>query len=196
MQKTGVFGSAFNPPTQGHRDVLIQAAPHFDNILLVPSVAHAFHKKTLPLTKRVELLEAFCVDISSVFCKFEISLIESELLRTEPETPVYTWTVMDTLSKQYPDTTFSFIRGPDNANPEIWQRFYRYQDIEQRWPIFTAEEIVDARSSKVREALASISLAKQSSRTPLPKQLRTQLQEWLTPAVMALILEQQLYYSP
>ena len=129
MQKTGVFGSAFNPPTQGHRDVLIQAAPHFDNILLVPSVAHAFHKKTLPLAKRVELLEAFCVDISTVFCKFEISLIESELLKTG-------------------------------------------------------------------EALASISLAKQSSRTPLPKQVRTQLQEWLTPAVMALILEQKLYYSP
>ena len=61
MQRTGVFGSAFNPPTRGHYDVLTQAAPHFDRRLLVPSVAHAFRKNDFS-GKTLELLEAFCVD--------------------------------------------------------------------------------------------------------------------------------------
>ncbi|CAM3477235.1 adenylyltransferase/cytidyltransferase family protein [Parendozoicomonas haliclonae] len=183
MKRTGVFGSAFNPPTRGHLDVLRQAAPRFDKILLLPSVAHAFNKETIPLQKRLELLEAFCRDVEELPCKLEISTLEEEILASQPDSPVYTWSVLNTLSNQEPATEFTFIRGPDNAAQETWQRFYRYQDIERRWSIFTADESVSARSSYVRELLCQ------------PEPELNLLQKWLTPSVMAMILEQRLYQA-
>ncbi len=183
MGCTGVFGSAFNPPTRGHLDVLVQAAPFFDKIFILPSVAHAFYKEVLTLEKRLALLDAFLIDAADVPCELEISLIEKELWDAAPEQPVYTWTVLNTLSEREPDTEFTFIRGPDNAAPETWQRFYRYQDIEQRWPIFTAKESVNIRSTPVRNALNR------------PQPDMQQLQKWLTPSVMTLILDQRLYCS-
>ncbi len=187
MNKTGVFGSAFNPPTRGHLDVLVQAAPHFDRILLLPSMAHAFNKNSLPIAQRIALLEAFCTDIDDLPCTLEVSLIEQDILDQAPDLPVYTWTVLDALSRQSPTTSFSFIRGPDNADPAIWQKFYRYRDIEQRWPIFTAKEQTDTRSTKVRTALAALHSGSLAD--------RNQLQNWLTPSVIDLIVTQRLYHA-
>lgn len=188
MQRTGVFGSAFNPPTQGHLDVLRQAASAFDHILLIPSAAHAFNKQSLPLEIRAELLEAFCSDIQkteNIGCTVEISLIEKTLLEQNPEQPVYTWTLLDTLSQQHPDIKFSFIRGPDNAEQETWQRFYRYQDIEERWGIFTATQNVQARSTLVRQLL-------QSNADVFPEQ---ELSKLVTPSVLALLKKNNPYQA-
>ncbi|MDF4536048.1 nicotinate-nicotinamide nucleotide adenylyltransferase, partial [Vibrio parahaemolyticus] len=46
MKKIAVFGSAFNPPTLGHKSI-IDSLGHFDLILLVPSIAHAWGKTML-----------------------------------------------------------------------------------------------------------------------------------------------------
>ncbi|WP_281646405.1 adenylyltransferase/cytidyltransferase family protein [Parendozoicomonas sp. Alg238-R29] len=184
MQRTGVFGSAFNPPTRGHLDVLRQAASEFDTILLVPSAAHAFSKQSLPIEAREELLSAFCKDIKSISCEIEISLIEKDLYKQNPEHPVYTWTLLNSLSEQHPDTQFSFIRGPDNASQEIWERFYRYQDIEQRWPIFTAQENIKARSTLVRQ------LIENSPSNIFPEQ---ELSSLVTPSVLSLLREKKSY---
>ena len=183
MQRTGVFGSAFNPPTRGHLDVIRQAAPRFDKILLVPSIAHAFHKQSIDIHLREQLLEAFCRDAKGIPCKLEVSLLEKSLLKQSPEYPVYTWTLLNHLSALEPDTEFSFIRGPDNASPETWKRFHRFKDIEQRWTIYTAKENIQARSSMVRELLGN-GITESG-----------QLKTLLSPSVMSLILEKKLYRS-
>ncbi|AMO54356.1 adenylyltransferase/cytidyltransferase family protein [Endozoicomonas montiporae] len=175
--KIGVFGSAFNPPTLGHQDVLRQAADHFDRILLVPSASHAFSKKLLPFAQRVAMLERFLSEAQVPQCELELCLLEEALLNNNPDKPVYTYDLMEALEQQYAQgqsgedpcgekqsgekqsgekkVTLGFIRGPDNADPDTWSRFYKADEIEQRWPLFTAEERRPVRSSLVRSLTAS-----------------------------------------
>ncbi len=185
MHRTGVFGSAFDPPTRGHLDVLHQVAHEFDTILLVPSAAHAFSKKSLPLEVRTELLEAFCRDISKLPCTVEICLLEADLLLQAPHKPVYTYDLLKALNQKYPDHEICFIRGPDNAKKETWQRFYRFQEIEQGWPIVTVREKLPIRSSLLRELI--INNQNQSFQDELAK--------LVTPSVQALIVEKNLYQA-
>ena len=79
--RIGVFGSAFDPPTLGHQDVLQQAAGHFDRILLVPSASHAFNKKSQPFVTRLALLEVF-VNSASIDIELEISDLEASTAST------------------------------------------------------------------------------------------------------------------
>ena len=180
--RLGVFGSAFDPPTLGHLDVLQQAASCHHRILLVPSVFHAFDKKPLPFELRLQMLQCF-IDDAQIACPLEICTLESELLAQNPGRPVYTYDLMAALARQYQDEAdIAFIRGPDNARPEVWQRFYRWQDLEARWPIFTAQERVNVRSSDVRRILAAAE--------PADNDLQQGL---LLPSVKTFILTHNLY---
>jgi len=180
--RLGVFGSAFDPPTLGHLDVLQQAAGCHDRILLVPSVFHAFDKTPLPFKLRLQMLQCF-IDDAEVGCPLEICDLESQLLAQNPGRPVYTYDLMTALAGQYQnDAELSFIRGPDNARPEVWQRFYRWQDVEARWPVFTAEQRVNVRSSDVRRILGASELADNSLQ-----------QGMLLPSVKTFILSHDLY---
>ena len=182
----GVLGSAFDPPTLGHRDVIVQAAAHFDLILLLPCAAHAFNKQPLPFDTRLQMLETFAKELGESGIAVEVSDIEQDIADQNPELAVRTWDVMNWLEALYQQSgkpvTLSFIRGPDNARPETWQRFYRWQDIENNWSLFTAEERVAARSSEVRNLL------QQGSHSSLQK-----LEQLVTPAICRYILEHQLY---
>ncbi len=186
MADIGVFGSVFDPPTLGHLDVLEQAAGHFDHIILVPSAAHAFSKQPLPFEQRLKLLRCFAKPIELSGCTLEVSEIESELLNQHPDKPVYTFDVLAALETVHPEDNLSFIRGPDNATQETWQRFYRYEEIEARWPLFTAVERVTARSSQVRQLLQETAFDNNSLRD---------LDALVTPEVRDWILAQALYRS-
>lgn len=157
MQNIGVFGASFNPPTLGHRDVLIQAAPEFDEILLVPSVWHAFGKQLISLEHRLAMLTLFISELPfGRHPKITISRIEETLLkRNQGQGPIYTYDVLKALDLHYQkekqNVQLRFILGPDNSNPTVWQKFYRYQDIENEWPLFVAKENLPIHSTMVRE---------------------------------------------
>ncbi|WOG28001.1 adenylyltransferase/cytidyltransferase family protein [Endozoicomonas sp. 8E] len=154
-RKIGILGSAFNPPTLGHLDVLEQARQAFDLILLVPNAAHAFSKSMLPFHHRVAMCQQLVNSVQLPQCQIEVSDIELKMLADNPEKPVYTFDLLELLEQKYPGDQLGFIRGPDNADPRIWKRFYRSEDIEQRWQVFTARERQNIRSTQVRELLVS-----------------------------------------
>lgn len=159
MQRIGVFGAAFNPPTLGHRDVLAQASEHFDEILLVPSVSHAFGKQLIPLKDRLNMLKRFIEDLPFK-SKITLSHIEEDLLAKQKEKgPIYTYDVLSALTEQYAlqhkKVKLGFIIGPDNSKEEIWKKFYRYQDIEKQWPLFVAKENIPIHSTLAREICAT-----------------------------------------
>ncbi|MBS0289949.1 MAG: adenylyltransferase/cytidyltransferase family protein [Proteobacteria bacterium] len=158
MQRIGILGASFNPPTLGHRDVVNQAIPHFDEILLVPSVAHAFGKSLIPLKHRLAMLELFLNEWKNHANKtsIKISLIEKMLNENSTtQGPIYTYDVLSALELHYAQFQkpfqICFIIGPDIKEPTIWQKFYRYQDIEKKWPLFIAKENLPIHSSLVRE---------------------------------------------
>lgn len=183
--RLGVFGSAFDPPTLGHLDVLQQAATCHDCILLAPSAFHAFDKNPLPFGLRLQMLQCF-IDEANAGCPLEVCDLEAELLELNPGRPVYTYDLMEALTSKYQDKAMlSFIRGPDNARPETWSRFYKSTEIEEKWPIFTATERIAIRSSDVRSILESAKIA---------DDLQQGL-DMLLPSVQAFITNNNLYQT-
>lgn len=184
MHRIGVFGASFNPPTRGHIDVINQAIPHFDEILLVPSIAHAFEKDLLPIEQRLDMLKMLASD------KVKIFNVEASLQAGQPEkTKVYTFDVLLELDKYYSEKlksfSLSFIMGPDNADPSVWKKFYRFEEIEKRWNIFIAKQNIPIRSTSVRDLLSTHTLNEPA--------LRIALIQMVSEPVAEYILQHKLY---
>ncbi len=147
MTKIAVFGSAFNPPSLGHLSV-IQSLSHFDQVLLVPSIAHAWGKQMLDYAVRVELLNAFIQDanLRNVVC----CTIEEELFNQDQQA-VTTFAVLSELNQKYPTADLTFVMGPDNLFN--FGKFYNAQQIAQKWTIMACPEKVAIRSTDIRNAL-------------------------------------------
>ncbi|GLQ31267.1 hypothetical protein [Litoribrevibacter albus] len=150
----GIFGSAFNPPTLGHKNAIIQASRSCQTILLVPSASHAFGKQMLPFELRYRMLLGFVHDIQSqIPCPIDVSDIEQQMFH-EGFSPIYTFDVLARLEKELGTSELAFIMGPDNANPETWQKFYKHQEIDQRWNKILCEEQQPIRSTRLRQTVA------------------------------------------
>lgn len=142
------FGSAFNPPHRGHMNCLKFLENKGALVLAGPSAAHAFGKKMLPFSTRVQLLRNLMEDyqIHATICEIE------ETLATMKDGPVYTWDVLNALKQEYPQASISFAMGQDNQ--ENFHKFYRYADIQEHFGIVVIPAISDmARSTQIREAV-------------------------------------------
>jgi nicotinate-nucleotide adenylyltransferase len=148
MRKIAVFGSAFNPPSLGHKSV-IESLTHFDLVLLVPSVAHAWGKSMLEYTTRCQLVEAFIEDI--MLDNVESCDIESHIV--EPGKSVTTYQLLEALQTHYPDDTLTFVIGPDNLLN--FGKFYHSEVILDKYSIMSCPEIIKVRSTDIRNRLAN-----------------------------------------
>ena len=161
----GVLGGAFDPPTKGHEDVVEQALLEFDRVLLVPSINHPFGKKMTDLPTRLEMLRIFVQKWAGKSRTVEIYNIEQSISLTQGHNePVYTYSALqkltETLTTAETKVQLHFIVGPDNFQPEVWQKFYKHDEIEKNWPLFKVKERVPIRSSDVRAKLQSINTSK------------------------------------
>ena len=139
MEKIAIFGSAFNPPSLGHKSV-IDSLAHFDRILLVPSIAHAWGKEMLDFDTRCQLVNAFISDLS--LDQVELSLIEKSLFT--PSESVTTYAVLS-------DAELTFVIGPDNFFK--FSSFYKSDEITKQWSVMACPEKVKIRSTDIRLAL-------------------------------------------
>lgn len=147
MAKIAVFGSAFNPPTLGHKSV-IESLLHFDQVLLVPSIAHAWGKSMLDFDVRCGLVNAFIGDLN--LDRVAISRIEQQLHNGQES--VTTYQLLEALAEQLPGDSFTFVVGPDNFLN--FAKFYRFDDILQRHSVLACPEKVAVRSTMIREQIA------------------------------------------
>ncbi|WP_194435698.1 nicotinate-nicotinamide nucleotide adenylyltransferase [Vibrio fluminensis] len=147
MTKIAVFGSAFNPPSIGHRSVL-ESLGHFERVFLLPSIAHAWGKEMLDFPHRVELIQAFIEDLS--LPNLECCTIEQELFQ-ESAQAVTTFAVLSALQDKYPEAELTFVMGPDNFFN--FSKFYNAQEIVKRWNVMACPEKVAVRSTDIRLAL-------------------------------------------
>lgn len=164
MQRIGVMGASFNPPTRGHVSVILQAYNDFDDILLVPSLLHAFQKNLSPIEHRLRMLHLMVENELSAREKQRVTIfnIEPTLLSANPNaTSIYTFDVLTAIEhfyqKQNVPCEIRFIVGPDLAAPAMWHKFYRYQEIEQRWPLYVVKEKLPIHSTMVRDIVSKIS---------------------------------------
>lgn len=151
VNRIAVFGSAFNPPHNGHADVIRQAAQLFDEVWVVPSYCHAFGKPMIDFKTRLEMTHAL-VEIANIDGNVNILDIESELAADSSD-PVYTYDLLSALHKKHPNTVLTFVVGPDNAHPDMWRKFYKGDEILKRWNLWVAAERISIRSSYIRNRL-------------------------------------------
>ncbi|MBJ2148312.1 nicotinate-nicotinamide nucleotide adenylyltransferase [Vibrio sp. IB15] len=165
MEKIAIFGSAFNPPSLGHKSV-IDSLAHFDKILLVPSIAHAWGKEMLDFDTRCQLVNAFISDLS--LAQVELSLIEKSLFT--PGESVTTYAVLSELQKLHGDAELTFVIGPDNFFK--FSSFYKSGEITERWSVMACPEKVKIRSTDIRNALISGSDVSKLSTKSVTKMLQ------------------------
>lgn len=156
-----VLGSAFDPPHLGHMDVIHQALTQADMAVVVPSAVHPFGKQMAPFDDRVRMLVMI---VNDVFGPQEqrilVSGIEDNLAESNGGKPVYTFHMLEALEnqlrRQFGNFNLKFVVGPDNAKREVWQKFYRHEEIEQRWGLLVAQENLRIRSTTVRQVIQQI----------------------------------------
>lgn len=146
MTKIAVFGSAFNPPSLGHKSV-IESLSHFDKVLLVPSIAHAWGKEMIDFEVRCELVNKFIQDIN--LNNVELSKIEQQLQTSDSN--VTTWQVLNLLQERNPEADITFVIGPDNFYN--FHKFYRSKEITSKFSILMCPEKVSIRSTDLRNKL-------------------------------------------
>lgn len=143
--KIGVFGSAFNPPTNGHIDIVSQAIRYFDKIILVPSFSHAFGKKMINFDTRTLLTNIAFENFPKE--RVEVSTIERLMFNGKP---IYTWELLEKLQESVrPEDSLTFICGPDNV--ENFEKFANHEQICERWGIWGGIDRTAIRSTIVRD---------------------------------------------
>lgn len=141
-----VFGSAFNPPSLGHKSVL-ERLYHFDHVLLLPSYTHAWGKSMLDYHSRCDLVLAFIEDIQ--LDNVALSRLEEEIALGDEA--ITTFSVLEALEMRYPDADLTFVIGPDNFIN--FSKFYKATEIMNRWQVLSCPETVAIRSTDIRESI-------------------------------------------
>ncbi len=147
MLKIAVFGSAFNPPSLGHKSV-IESLTHFDKVLLVPSIAHAWGKEMLDYSQRCKLLDAFIEDLG--FDWVERSDVETEL--HTPGQSVTTYDVLERTQQIWQKSDITFVIGPDNLLK--FHQFAKCDEILRRYYVMACPEKIPVRSTEIRQRLS------------------------------------------
>lgn len=147
-RKIAVFGSAFNPPSLGHKSV-IESLTHFDQVLLVPSISHAWGKTMLSFQLRCQMVALFIEDID--LNTVRLSTVEEMLHK--PDQSVTTYAVLDKLQTENPNSDITFILGPDNLLN--FDKFYRASDILMKWSVLACPEKISVRSTDIRTNMAN-----------------------------------------
>ena len=146
MKKIAVFGSAFNPPSLGHKSV-IESLSHFDLVLLEPSIAHAWGKNMLDYPIRCKLVDAFIRDMR--LSNVQRSDLEQALY--QPGQSVTTFALLEKIQEIHTQADITFVIGPDNFFK--FAKFYRAEEIMERWAVMACPEKVKIRSTDIRNAL-------------------------------------------
>lgn len=144
--KIAVFGSAFNPPSLGHKSV-IERLSHFDKVLLVPSISHAWGKTMLPYDVRIEMTSIFIDELNMT--NVELSTLEKEIYI--PEHSVTTFSLLEKLQESHDNVDITFIIGPDNLLQ--FSKFYKSDEIVKRWSVMACPETLPVRSTDIRTAI-------------------------------------------
>ncbi|CAE6945178.1 nicotinate-nicotinamide nucleotide adenylyltransferase [Vibrio sp. B1FLJ16] len=146
MKKIAIFGSAFNPPSLGHKSV-IESLSHFDLVLLEPSIAHAWGKEMLDYPTRCKLVDAFIKDMG--LSNVQRSDLEQSLY--QPGQSVTTYALLKKAQEVHTAADITFVIGPDNFFK--FAKFYKAQEITERWTVMACPEKIKIRSTDIRNAL-------------------------------------------
>lgn len=160
MEKAALYGLAGNPPHRGHWGCVrgLVEAGYF--VVVSPSAGHAFGKRMAPYAQRVEWarmgLEEFCSDLRG---RYELWDGEERLRQRMGAQAVYSIDVLRELAALHPMRELKLAVGPDNAIPEVFEKFKEHQSIVRDFGLVALEEQDAKRSTHLRELMERLRLS-------------------------------------
>lgn len=146
--KIAVFGSAFNPPTLGHKDAIQQCvAKGVDEVWLIPSYNHAFGKSMGCYSSRCSFVDAFAQDLIEEGIPVKSMSVEHKI--QQDGKPVYSYDLMEFLSIEFSEYDFVLALGMDNI--DSLSKFYKGNEIIEKWGVLELDDRVPIRSTLVRD---------------------------------------------
>jgi nicotinate-nucleotide adenylyltransferase len=179
MKKIGVFGSAFNPVTWAHHEIVKRMIEIFDVVYIVPSYVHAVKNNLAPYDLRMKMVDAMFNDLDDDK-RIIISDIEEVIFKRKNDgSAIFTIEVLRCLREFHPEDNIKFIIGPDNVD---LNGFSKEDQIEIRtdFGVHVTEEIKGVRSTLFRDKI--------QSKSPLKE-----LMKYSTEKVVDIITEHKLY---
>lgn len=145
----GIFGITGNPPHMGHWKALEIASQQLDFVWVTPVYNHAFGKKFLDYDIRKEMINAMLADYPLE--NVEVKDLDKLYFETYQET-VYSYKLLCFLQDMYPQHEFKLIVGQDNFKSEVWEKFYKHQQILDEFGVVVIEDM-GSHSTDIRNML-------------------------------------------
>ena len=145
----GIFGVTANPVHLGHLRVVEYSSQQADQIWITPVFQHPFGKKFVDYPLRKKMLELLFEEFPVPNAK----IMELDRDYWEKyDKMVYSYDLLVYLKEQYPQHNFKLIIGEDNYQPQVWTKFYNYQEIEKEFGLIVVPDN-GAHSTNIREML-------------------------------------------
>lgn len=145
----GIFGVTANPVHLGHWEAIKSAASKVDEVWVSPVFSHPFGKKFINYPLRKEMLKLMLEE----FPLENVKLVELDKEYSEKYNEmVYSYNLLTYLKEQYPQHNFKLIIGEDNYKPEVWHKFYHYEQIESEFGVVVVPDR-GVHSTQIREML-------------------------------------------
>jgi nicotinate-nucleotide adenylyltransferase len=136
-----VFGGAFDPPHNGHLSCVKQLlmSDEVAHVVVMPSAGHARDKKTESFEHRMNMLEAlFSCWHKSDRMDVTVSDFESTIKKEKGQKYVYSYDVLASLQKSYPNYDVVLAVGKDNQDAIL--DFYRGDEILSEFGVLVVNE--------------------------------------------------------
>lgn len=128
----GIFGVTANPVHLGHYAAIKTAAEQLDEVWATPVYKHPFGKKFVDYELRKEMLELMLKEFP--LQKVKVMELDREYFEVH-EQMVYSYNLLSYLKSKYPEHDFKLVVGEDNYKPEVWQKFYKYAEIDKEFGV-------------------------------------------------------------
>lgn len=149
----GLFGASFDPPHRGHLAVIkhLLTKDRFDELWLTPTYKHPFGKTLTNFSTRISMLKCLLRRLNPL-CPYKISQIE----KTIPQRPTYTWHVIKALKKRHPKYNFTLVVGTDvRKELKKWHKIHELKKMVNFYFVprkgFEKSSFPEVSSSEIRE---------------------------------------------
>ncbi|ASV05452.1 nicotinate (nicotinamide) nucleotide adenylyltransferase [Leptospira interrogans serovar Canicola] len=119
---TGIFGGSFDPPHEGHSEILksfFLEVPDCKEVFVIPNRQNPLKEEKISLSENIlEMLNLFVSEFSQ-----SIRILDLELKRSGPS---YTIQTIQELKTIYPNRKFVLLIGEDN-----YSNFHKWKDWEK-----------------------------------------------------------------
>lgn len=134
MKKVGIFGLTANPVHKGHKKVVEKALLQLNEVWVTPVFHHPWNKNPVDYFHRLKMCEIMFSGMDNV----KIVELDKAYYEATQKTP-YSYDILS-MAKEIYNVHPLLLIGEDNFVPSVWQKFYKYKEIEEEFGVVVVEE--------------------------------------------------------